>query len=152
MKKDAPFVWDDKCRKAFDNIKKYLSTATVLGAPTPVKLLILYVAAQEKSLREMCAQETDERKERPLYYLSRTLVGAELNYSPIEKICLALVFAVQKLRHYMQAHTVHVVSKADPIKYILSRPVLSGRLAKWVVLLKQYDLVFVPHKATKGQP
>ncbi|CAM8890588.1 unnamed protein product [Rhodiola kirilowii] len=151
MKKDAPFVWDDKCRKAFDSIKKYLSTAPVLGAPTPGKPLILYVAAQEKSLGAMCAQETDERKERPLYYLSRTLVGAELNYSPIEKICLALVFAVQKLRHYMQAHTVHVVSKADPIKYILSRPVLSGRLAKWAMLLKQYDLVFVPQRATKGQ-
>ncbi|CAM8989514.1 unnamed protein product [Rhodiola kirilowii] len=151
MKKDAPFVWDDKCRKAFDSIKKYLSTAPVLGAPTPIKPLILYVAAQEKSLGAMCAQETDERKERPLYYLSRTLVGAELNYSPIEKICLALVFAVQKLRHYMQAHTVHVVSKADPIKYILSRPVLSGRLAKWAMLLKQYELVFVPQRATKGQ-
>ncbi|CAM8912699.1 unnamed protein product [Rhodiola kirilowii] len=151
MKKDAPFIWDDKCRKAFDSIKKYLSTAPVLGAPIPGKPLILYVAAQEKSLGAMCAQETDERKERPLYYLSRTLVGAELNYSPIEKICLALVFAVQKLRHYMQAHTVHVVSKADPIKYILSRPVLSGRLAKWAMLLKQYDLVFVPQRATKGQ-
>ncbi|CAM8987939.1 unnamed protein product [Rhodiola kirilowii] len=151
MKKDAPFAWDDKCRRAFDSIKKYLSTAPVLGAPTPGKPLILYIAAQEKSLGAMCAQETDEQKERPLYYLSRTLVGAELNYSPIEKICLALVFAVQKLRHYMQAHTVHVVSKADPIKYILSRPVLSGRLAKWAMLLKQYDLVFVPQRATKGQ-
>ncbi|CAM8896658.1 unnamed protein product [Rhodiola kirilowii] len=151
MKKDAPFVWDDKCRRAFDSIKKYLSTTPVLGAPTPGKPLILYVAAQEKSLGAMCAQETGERKERPLYYLSRTLVGAELNYSPIEKICLALVFAVQKLRHYIQAHTVHVVSKADPIKYILSRPVLSGRLAKWAMLLKQYDLVFVPQRATKGQ-
>ncbi|XP_074298269.1 uncharacterized protein LOC141629111 [Silene latifolia] len=99
----------------------------------------------------MCAQEIEDRKERALYYLSRTLVGAELNYAPIEKICLALVFAIQKLRHYMQAHTVHVVSKADPIKYILSRPVLSGRLAKWAMLLKQYDLVFVPQKAVKGQ-
>ncbi|XP_074283766.1 uncharacterized protein LOC141608301 [Silene latifolia] len=99
----------------------------------------------------MCAQEIEDRKERALYYLSRTLVGAELNYAPIEKICLALVFAIQKLRHYMQAHTIHVVSKADPIKYILSRPVLSGRLAKWAMLLKRYDLVFVPQKVMKGQ-
>ncbi|XP_074300490.1 uncharacterized protein LOC141631764 [Silene latifolia] len=115
------------------------------------KPLVLYIAAQERSLGAMCAQEIEDRKERALYYLSRTLVGAELNYLPIEKICLALVFAIQKLRHYMQAHTIHVVSKADPIKYILSRPVLSGRLAKWAMLLKQYDLVFVPQKAVKGQ-
>ncbi|XP_074299654.1 uncharacterized protein LOC141630799 [Silene latifolia] len=99
----------------------------------------------------LCAQENEDGKERALYYLSRTLVGAELDYSPIEKMCLALIFAIQKLRHYFQAHTVHVISKADPIKYILSRPVLSGRLAKWAVLLKQYDIVYIPQKAVKGQ-
>ncbi|XP_074314028.1 uncharacterized protein LOC141649233 [Silene latifolia] len=151
MKKDAPFQWDEKCKNAFDSIKKYLASAPVLRAPVPGKPLVLYIAAQERSLGGMCAQEIEDRKERSLYYLSCTLVGAELNYSPIEKICLALVFAIQKLRHKMQAHTIHVVSKADPIKYILSRPVLSGRLAKWAVLLKQYDLVFVPQKTVKGQ-
>ncbi|XP_074282820.1 uncharacterized protein LOC141607367 [Silene latifolia] len=111
MKKDAPFQWDEKCKHAFDSIKKYLASAPVLGAPIPGKPLILYIAAEERSLGAMCAQEIEDRKERALYYLSRTFVGAELNYSPIEKICLALVFAIQKLRHYMQAHTIHVVSK-----------------------------------------
>ncbi|XP_074296967.1 uncharacterized protein LOC141627634 [Silene latifolia] len=151
MKKDSPFQWDEKCKNAFDSIKKYLASAPVLGAPIPGKPLVLYIAAQERSLGAMCAQEIEDSKERSLYYLSRTLVGAELNYSPIEKIRLALVFAIQKLRHYMQAHTIHVVSKVDPIKYILSRPVLSGKLAKWALLLKQYDLVFVPQKVVKGQ-
>ncbi|KAL2944011.1 Gypsy retrotransposon integrase-like protein 1 [Bienertia sinuspersici] len=66
-------------------------------------------------------------------------------------MCLALIFAIQKLKHYMQAHTVRVISKADPIKYILSRPVLSGRLAKWAVLINQHDIVHVPQKAVKGQ-
>ena len=76
---------------------------------------------------------------------------AKLNDSLVEKMCLALIFAIQKLRHYMQAHTVRVISKADPIKWILSRPILSGRLAKWAVILKQYDLVYVPQKTVKGQ-
>ncbi|XP_074304433.1 uncharacterized protein LOC141639153 [Silene latifolia] len=50
MKKDAPFQWDEKCKHAFDSIKKYLASAPVLGAPIPGKLLILYIAAQERSL------------------------------------------------------------------------------------------------------
>ncbi|XP_057246772.1 uncharacterized protein LOC130589519 [Beta vulgaris subsp. vulgaris] len=33
MKKDAPFKWDDSCKKAFESIKKYLSSPPVLGAP-----------------------------------------------------------------------------------------------------------------------
>jgi len=65
-----------------------------------------------------------KRKGKGPYYLSRTLVGVELNYSPIDKMCLALMFTIQKLRHYIQAHTVYVISKADLIKYILFKPVL----------------------------
>ena len=84
-----------------------------------------------------------QREGRALYYLIRTLVGPELNCSPIEKMCLPLMFAVQKLRHCKHVHTMYVISKADPIKCILSRPVLYGRLAKWVVILEQYDLVHV---------
>jgi len=61
------------------------------------------------------------------------------------------MFAVQKLMHYMQAHTVWVISKVDPNKYILSRPVLSRRLVKWAIILEQYDLVYMPQKAVQGQ-
>jgi len=75
---------------------------------------------------------------------------AELNYSPIEKMCLALMFAIQKLRHYMQAHTLYVISKANSIKYVLSNPIIHGRLAKWAVILEQYDLVHVSQKGIKG--
>ena len=59
------------------------------------------------------------------------------------------MFIVQKLRHYMQVHIVRVISKAGLIKYILSRPILSGRLAKWAVILEQYNLIYVPQKVVK---
>jgi len=86
-----------------------------------------------------------------LYYLSRTLVGAEQRYAPIEKICLALIFAARKLRHYMLSHSIHLISKTDPLKYLMSKPILSGRLAKWALLLLEFEIIFVPQKSTKGQ-
>ena len=55
---------------------------------------MLYIAAQEKSLGALMAQENKEGKERALYYLSQTLNDDELNYSPIEKMCLALFFEI----------------------------------------------------------
>ncbi|KAM1172911.1 hypothetical protein ACFX2G_023441 [Malus domestica] len=66
-------------------------------------------------------------------------------------MCLALVFAIQKLRHYMHAYTIHLVAKADPVKYIMSKPVLTGRFAKWALLLNQYEIIYVPAKAVKGK-
>ncbi|KAG9458357.1 hypothetical protein H6P81_002865 [Aristolochia fimbriata] len=151
MKKDTPFEWDESCRRAFQNIKDYLMKPPVLMAPTSGKPLLLYIAAQEKSLGALLAQNDDQGKERPLYFLSRTMVGAELNYSPIEKTCLALIFAIQKLRQYLVAHSTNLISRADPLKFIMSRPMLSGRLAKWALLLSEFEINFIPRKAIKGQ-
>jgi len=111
--------------KGFDSIKKYLSSPPILGAPIFAKPFILHITAQERSLKALCAQEDSKGKEMAFYYLRQTLVWVELNHSPIEKMCLALVFVVQKLRHYMYAHAVHVISKANPMKYMLSRPILN---------------------------
>ncbi|KAG9458896.1 hypothetical protein H6P81_003404 [Aristolochia fimbriata] len=148
---DTPFEWDESCRNALNNIKAYLTKPPVLVAPIVDKPLLLYIAAQEKSVGALLAQCDENNKERSLYYLSRTLVGAELNYSPIEKTCLALIFAIQKLRHYLLAHSTNHISRADPLKYIMSRPILSGRLAKWVLLLSEFEINFIPQRVTKGQ-
>ena len=66
-------------------------------------------------------------------------------------MCLALFFAIDKLEHYMQAYMIRLIAKANPIKYVLSKPVVSGCIARWAILLQQYDLVYVPQKAVKGQ-
>ncbi|KAG9450338.1 hypothetical protein H6P81_010303 [Aristolochia fimbriata] len=151
LKKDTPFEWDESCRNDFNNIKAYLTKPPVLIAPIVDKPLLLYIAAHEKSVGALLAQCDENNKERSLYYLSRTLVGAELNYSPIEKTCLALIFAIQKLRHYLLAHSTNLISRADPLKYIMSRPILSGRLAKWALLLSEFEISFVPQHPIKGQ-
>ena len=66
-------------------------------------------------------------------------------------MCLALVFAIQKLRHYMQAYTIHLVARADPVKYVMTKLVLTGQLAKWALLLNQHEIIYVPAKAVKGK-
>ncbi|PIN07494.1 DNA-directed DNA polymerase, partial [Handroanthus impetiginosus] len=151
MKKDTPFTWDKKCENVFESIKRYLTNPPVLRAPMHGKPLILYIAAQEKSVGALMAQENEERKERALYYLSRTLTENELKYSPVEKICLALFYAIKKLKHYFEAYSIQLISRADPVKYVMSRPMISGRLAKWSIIFNQYEITYVPQKAVKGQ-
>ena len=73
-----------------------------------------------------------------------------MRYTPLKKLCLTLVWAAQKLRHYMLTHTVHVVSKMDPLKYLFEKATLNGRLSRWIVNIAQFDLKFVPQKAMKG--
>ncbi|KAM0918026.1 hypothetical protein ACQ4PT_009389 [Festuca glaucescens] len=108
-------------------------------------------SAEPASIGALLAQHNDEGKEVACYYLSRTMVGAERNYSPIEKLCLALIFSLKKLRHYMLALQIQLVARADPIRYVLSQHALMGRLGKWALLMMEFDLTFVPQKAIKGQ-
>lgn len=128
-----------------------LGNSPILAVPIKGKPLILYIAVGDNSLGALLAQKNEEEKENALYYLSRTLVGAEFNYSAIEKICLALIFAVKKLRHYCLSHQITLISRADPIKFLMNRPMLSGRLAKWALLLSEFDITYVPARAIKGQ-
>jgi hypothetical protein len=151
MKKDTNFEWDEAYKNAFESMKKYLQNPPVLGLPIPGKPLILYIAVQEQSLGALLAQKNEAEKEKALYYLNQKLTRAELKYSPIEKMCLALFFFIHKLRHYMQAHIIHLIAKVDQVKYILSRPVISGQLAKWSVAFQEFEIAYVPQEAIKGQ-
>ena len=113
--------------------------------------LILYILATLVALGALLAQLDDNGNEQAIYYLSWTLVGYELNYTTIEKACLAVVFCTQKLHHYMLNHTTYLIAKIDPLKYLLSRAALTGRAAKWVLILSEFDIVYKDYKAIKGQ-
>jgi len=105
----------------------------------------------DHSLGALLAQKNDDSHEQAIYYLSRTLIGAESQYNPIEKEYLALVFAIQKTRHYLVGQTIHVISRVNPFRILMTKPgSLNSRLAKWAILLSHYDMLFVPQKAVKG--
>ncbi|KAL0463065.1 UNVERIFIED_CONTAM: hypothetical protein Slati_0194100 [Sesamum latifolium] len=75
----------------------------------------------------------------------------EVKYSPIEKLCLVFIFVIQKLKHYFQSHSVHLVSKANPLKYVMTKLVLSDRFARWYLQLQQFEITYIPQKAVKWQ-
>ena len=50
----------------------------------------------------------------------------------------------------MLSHTTWLVSKMDPVKYIFENPTLTKRIARWQVLLSEFDIVYVTQKVIKG--
>ncbi|XP_070022387.1 uncharacterized protein [Nicotiana sylvestris] len=133
MKKGFHFKWDQTCTNAFESIKSYLMKPPILAAHKLGKPLILYISAQERSVGALLAQENSEGKENSLYYLSKMMTPNELNYSPI------------------QAHVVRLVSKANPIKFVMSKLVLNDRLARWYLQFQQFKILYIPQKAVKGK-
>ena len=95
----------------------------------------------DHSLGALLAQNNDQGQEQAIYYLSRTMFGAEHRYNPVEKECLALVFEVQKIRHYLVEQLIHVISRVNPLRILIMKPSsLNNRLANWAILLSQYKM------------
>ncbi|KAK5795061.1 hypothetical protein PVK06_036318 [Gossypium arboreum] len=136
---------------AFDKIKKYLSSPPVLVPPTPGRPLILYLTMFENSMGCILGQHDESGKqEKAIYYLSKKFTEYEAKYSSIEKYYCTLVWVARRLRQYMLYHTIWLISKLDPIKYMMESPALSERIARWQILLLEYDIAYVSQKSIKG--
>ena len=68
----------------------------------------------------------------------------------LEKTCYTLAWVAKCLRLYMLNHTTWLISKMDPIKYIFEKPALTGSIARWQMLLSEYDIEYRSQKAIKG--
>ena len=91
-----------------------------------------------------------EGQECVIYYLSRRLVEAEMRYSAVDKLCLCLYFSCTKLRHYLLSAECTVICKDNIVRYMLSMPIMSGRICKWILALSEFDLRYESAKAVKG--
>ena len=97
----------------------------MLGRP-----LLQYLSVSDMALGCMLAQFDDLGKERAIYYLSKRMLEYEMKYVMIECLCLALVWATRRLRHYMIECSVHLISRLDLLRYLFDRPALTGRLMR----------------------
>ena len=70
-----------------------------------------------------------------IYYLSRGLVGPELNYSHIEKLVLAVAHAIQRFHHYILFHKTTVIIIVNPFQYVLTQRIIGGNISRWIAIL-----------------
>ncbi|GLT99841.1 hypothetical protein SLE2022_172540 [Rubroshorea leprosula] len=149
LREPKNFQWTDECQRAFDELKQYLASAPLLSKPVDGECLYLYLGVTEEAVSSVLLREENKRQ-KPICYVSKVLQGAEQNYPLAEKAAFALVCTARKLRAYFQSHQI-VVYTDLPLRKILQKPELSGRLVGWSVELSEYDLKFQPCTTIKGQ-
>ena len=102
----------------------------VLVPLTPGRPLFLNLLVSDMALGCMLAQIDDLAKERAIYYLSKRMLEYEMKYVMIERLCLALVWATRRFRHYMTEYSMHLISRLDSLRYLFDRLALTGRLMR----------------------
>ena len=148
LKKNNRFVWTSECEKAFLKLKEYLASLPVLCKSLPSTPLCLYFAVTKRAISSIIVQERDQLQ-KPIYFVTKVLQGPEIRYQAIEKAALTVVFVARRLRHYFQSFTVIVMTNL-PIRKVLQKLDVAGRMLRWAVELSEFDVQYKPRGLSRA--
>ena len=138
-KESVTFAWGPEQERAFAALKDALSSTPVLLIPDPAKPYTLNCDACDYAIGATLQQDHGNGLQ-PVAYRSRKLTDAERNYDTREKEFYALVDACSHWRHYLHGELpFSLLSDHDSLKYHKTMPNLTGRLARWVEKMAEFD-------------
>ncbi|GKB28361.1 reverse transcriptase domain-containing protein [Tanacetum coccineum] len=118
--KKSDFQWIAESEMAFKQMKKLIAELPVLTAPKEKEELIIYLAAAKEAISAVLMTKRDD-KQMPIYFGSRALQGPEINYTPKEKLILALVIGrLFKWSFELGEHDIHYRSRTSVNGQILA--------------------------------
>ena len=124
---------------AFELLKKKLTPAPIVVTPDWNLPFELMCNESDFAVGAVLGQ----RKEKvfyAIYYASRTLNDAQLNYAITEKELLAVMFAFDKFRPYLIGNKLIMFTDHSTIKYLMTKKDAKPRLIRWVLLLQEFDV------------
>ncbi|XP_071734958.1 uncharacterized protein [Rutidosis leptorrhynchoides] len=127
LEKDAPFIFSDECIKSFNILKEKLTNAPIMITPNWNIPFELMCDASDFAMGAVLGQRIEKRFQ-PIYYASKTLQGAQTNYTTTEKELLAIVFAFDKFRSYLVLAKTVVYTDHSALRYLFSKQDAKPRL------------------------
>eukprot|EP00253_Pinus_taeda_P018125 PITA_18125 len=142
LTKNVEFKWTDDCEKAFDHLKHQLSIAPILRGPDWALPFHISFDASDTAIGAVPGQE-ENGLPYAIYFISKNMTLAELNYTVTEKEFLAVIYAINKFRHYITGYTTFVHTDHSAIKYLMNKSVTNARVTRWLLLLQEFDITIV---------
>ena len=117
------------------------------------KPLVIACEASQYGIGAVLSHNIEDKQERPVAYVSRTLSPAEKRYSELEKEDLAIVFAVKKFHKYVYGRHFEIESDHCPLSFLFSEnkgvpQMASARIQRWAITLSAYHYT-IRYKAGK---
>lgn len=144
--KSVQFRWTDDCERGFLKVKEDLMSAPILTCPDFSKPFDLHCDASGFGLGAVLSQD-----DRPIAYASRSLSKTERKYSATELECLAVVWAIEHFRGYLEGYSFRVITDHASLLWLHNLKEPCGRLGRWSVRLQQYDFTIIHRKGKEHE-
>ena len=141
-----PITWTAACQTAFDKLKNALISQPILATPDFGKPFTVYTDASNDGLGAVLCQPGAEDELHPVVYLSKKLLPREKHLSTIEKECLAIIWALQRLKPYLWGRTFELCTDHSPLIWLRSMKT-NSKLMRWALILQDFDFTI---KSVKG--
>ncbi|XP_021718852.1 uncharacterized protein LOC110686542 [Chenopodium quinoa] len=139
LQKDVEFAFDDKCLEAFKKLKKAPMSTPIVQAPRWDLPLELMCDVSDSAIGGVLGQR-DYKKLHVIYYISKTLNGAQRNNTTMEKEYLAIVHAFEKFHCYLLSSKTIIFTDHEALKYLFTKKESKSRSIRWVLKLKTFDI------------
>ncbi|KAL4283698.1 hypothetical protein GQ457_16G022380 [Hibiscus cannabinus] len=150
LEQGRQFKFNEDCTKAFNLLKQKLASAPIVEPPDWTLPFELMCDASDYAVGVVLGQRKG-RIFHLIYYASKTLNDAQVNYTTTENEMLAVIFAFDKFRSYLIGAKVTVYIDHSTIKYLLSKKDAKPRLIRWILLLQEFDVEIIDRKGTENQ-
>ena len=128
--------WSDLQVSKFNELKQCLSKKPILQLPDNTKVFILRSDASDLALGAVLLQEYNVPM--PVAYASRKLLDREKRFSAVEKECLAIIWAIEKFKHYLFGKEFILQTDHQPLIYLRNMKNKNGKLMRWALFLQSY--------------
>lgn len=125
LTKNVEFKWTDDCQKAFNELKHQLSTTPILRGLDWALPFHISSDASDTAIGVVLGQE-ENNLPYAIYFISKNMTPVDLNYTVTEKEFLAVIYAINKFRHYITGYTTFVHTDHSTIKYLMNKSVTNA--------------------------
>jgi hypothetical protein len=137
--KESKFQWGQAQTTAYQTLKLAVATCPVLQFPKSGGQFCVSTDASDVGIGATLTQYDSDGNERVLAFASRVLTKAEKNLAVIERECLAIVWALEKWRHYLLGCKFVVRSDHKPLQWLHSVKENNAKLTRWVLKLAEFE-------------
>ena len=152
--KGKKFEWNDEAQVAFENIKRELCEAPVLGMPTEKGMYVLDTDASVVAISGILHQEQEWNGRtvlRPIAYGSKVLSDTEMKYGAPKAEMFAVVTFVEKYRAYLGSAPFKLRVDNRALSWLKTYSMDQSYIGRWIVRLDGYHMIIEHRMRDKHQ-